>query len=108
MEALLGRMLQLLAAPVESVWQNLWKIPTYRSGFIAGLIVALVVGWISRQLLYWWNRVLQFFGPTAVPAADIGPSPMDRLREAVFSLVWLIIAVAIIALVLSMARTGTS
>jgi fructose-specific phosphotransferase system IIC component len=41
---------------------------SYRSGFIGGLITALVIGYTSRQLLYWWNRVLQFFSPTKQPA----------------------------------------
>lgn len=35
--------------------------PSFSSGFCRGLALALVIGLISRQLLYWYGRVRQFW-----------------------------------------------
>jgi hypothetical protein len=45
---------------------------SYRSGFCWGLVAALVIGYTSRQLLYWWNRGLQFFSPTELKRIVVG------------------------------------
>jgi hypothetical protein len=74
---------------------------SYRSGFTWGLITALVIGYTSRQLLYWWNRVLQFFSPTKQPATKEGPSPYSTYRGCGISLIKLIVVGALILVVLA-------
>ena len=103
----LHRLLELVTSPVASVFENVRSVPCYRDGFVAATVGALIVGWISNRLLYWWNRVLQFFGPTLKAATELGPSPMDRLAEAMKSLVFLDVAVALPVLVLRLATAGT-
>lgn len=56
--------------------------PSYQSGFLWGLGIAFVVGYISREILFWWNLVLQFFAPTIQPAMEPGPSPHDMLMAS--------------------------
>lgn len=106
MRLLVSRFVELLTSPVRSIYESLISDPTYRSGFVAGLASALVVGWVLRKLLYWWNRVLQLFGPTKSPATEDGPSPVKTLWEALKALALLIILVAVISLVISLAGVG--
>lgn len=107
MELPLGRLIEFLISPVRSVIENVREVPCYRAGFVAGVGGALVVGWISRKLLYWWSRVLQFFAPSLTAATDFGPSPKDRLMEALRSFAVLIIAVVLLALIAKLASAGT-
>ena len=70
---------------------------SFRSGAIWGVITALVVGYLSRLLLYWWSRVLQFFAATKQPATKEGASPYSTSLGCGISIVK-IIAVAILIL----------
>jgi hypothetical protein len=70
---------------------------TYRSGFVWGLITALVVGYVSKTVLYWWNRILQFFKPTKGPAdPSKGPSPYAMFRQFLLSLLVVGSAIALL------------
>lgn len=79
---------------------------SYRSGFIWGLITSLVVGYVSRTVLYWWSRILQFFKPTKGPAdPSKGPSPFQMFSQFLVSLLVVVGAVALVIAMIIAWRT---
>ena len=72
----------------------------YRSGFIWGLIAALVIGYVSARLIYWWGRVLQFFAATKLPATKAGDSPFSTSRGCSMSIIKIIVMAVFILVVL--------
>jgi hypothetical protein len=85
--------LELIDAILDTINPFLARLAddsSFRSGCLWGLFIALFIGLVSRQLLYWWNRVLQFFRPTKKPATDPGPSPSKTYAGAVFSFLALV------------------
>jgi len=75
---------------INSFFTRLADDSSFRAGFLLGLLVALSIGWLSRQLLYWWGRILQFFDPTTRPAVAPGPSPFNTCVGAIFALIALV------------------
>jgi hypothetical protein len=69
----------------------------FRSGCFSAFLAALVIGYVSRKILYFWNRVLQFFKPTQKPATNPGPSPFNTCVGAIFGLL-VLAGLAILAL----------
>ncbi len=53
----------------------LWSDGAYLRGFAFGLILSLVVGWVSRRILFLRALVSRYYRPTQVPATEPGPSP---------------------------------
>ncbi len=74
---------------------------SFRSGFIAGLIVALVVGFLSQWVLYLWNLILQFFAATKRPATAPGPSPASTLGGCIGGGLLLVLVVVVLMGVLT-------
>jgi hypothetical protein len=71
----------------------------FGAGLCSGLVLALVIGFIGTQVLYCWNRILQFFAPTK-PSFNPGPSAASRLGGCLESALWLILlGLAVVALV---------
>jgi hypothetical protein len=72
---------------------------TFGEGLALGLLLALIIGMIGAQLLYFWNRILQFFTPTK-PSFTPGPSAASKFGgcvAAVFAM--LMLAVLTVSLV---------
>jgi hypothetical protein len=49
---------------------------SFRSGCLWGLFIALLIGLVSRQLLYWWNRVLLLFSDYRKARSQPGLQPL--------------------------------
>ncbi len=85
----------LVEAIEETILDRLAHDRSFRSGFFGGLFMALVVGWASRQILYYWNRVLQFYISISEPTvARPGPSSLRGWTGAL--LAFLILATIVI------------
>jgi len=82
LDSLAGSLADLISGQIVDPFRN---DSSYRTGFIWGLITALVIGLASQQILYWWNRILQFFAPTKTPATSPGPSPITTARGCFFA-----------------------
>ncbi len=72
--------------------QNAFANGTFGEGLCAGLLIALVIGGLGYQLLYWWLRIRRFFAP-ARPSLIPGPSPAARLGSCIESVLWLALIV---------------
>jgi hypothetical protein len=71
---------------------------TFGQGFCAGLLIALVIGGVGYQLLYWWLRIRRFFLPTR-PSAVPGPSPAAGFGTCLESALWLTLLVVALGVV---------
>jgi hypothetical protein len=77
---------------------------SFRSGFYSGLLIALAIGFLSRQVLYLWNRVLQSLKPTQKPATNPSPSPFSTCVGAIIAL---LVLAGILIFALLLAARGT-
>ena len=73
---------------------------SFRSGAIWGIVLTFVIGYLSRLLLYWWGRVLQFFAATKQPATKAGDSPYSTSLGCGMSMIKIILMVTFILVVL--------
>jgi hypothetical protein len=90
-----------IAGILKPLLDGLASDASFRSGFCWGLMIALAVGFLSREVLYRWNKVLQFFKPTQKPATNPGPSPFSTCMGAIFALLVLMIILVIIVLAIA-------
>lgn len=90
-----------IAEIIKPLLERFTNDACFRSGFYWGLMVTLVIGLVARQLLYYWNRVLQFFKPTQKPATNPGPSPLSTCMGAILAFLALMIILVIIVLVIA-------
>lgn len=51
--------------------------PEFCFGFIAGLMFAFMVGYVSQRIILFFGPVLAFFRPTRNPMTQAGPSPAN-------------------------------
>ncbi|NOZ29437.1 MAG: hypothetical protein GXP39_15485 [Chloroflexi bacterium] len=78
---------------VREFLQPLEIEPAFSSGCIWGGMVALVVGFIARQFLYWWGSIQRYFLPRK-PSLDPGPSPAAMTWGCTKSVLGLLIILA--------------
>lgn len=70
--------------------------PSFRAGFIRGVLVALVsalvIGQLTNEILFRWNQILQFFEPSAAPPSpEEGPRPVDVFVSCLVALFLLLV-----------------
>jgi hypothetical protein len=78
-------LLDFLNAIANVVWSAITAIfgrflsePSYRDGFLAGMLTVFVVGGLSYLIGYAWARINNFFSATkAPPRAGSGPTPIS-------------------------------
>lgn len=87
---------------IEPFLARLADDSSFRSGVGWGLLIALFIGLLSRLILYFWNKVLQFPKPTRKPATSPGPSPLKTFVQAILS--FLALAIIVISALLVAAR----
>ncbi len=52
--------------------------PAYLSGFLWGVFLTGLTGFVARQLAYWYGKVQGFLAPTKEPVTKDGPSQYDK------------------------------
>ena len=88
---------------IKQIIDPLLRDPSYQLGYFWGLMTAValvIVKFILGRFVYWWNRILQFFKPTKGPAdPGKGPTPFEMFKNFVLSLLWVIVAIALLVII---------
>ena len=75
---------------------------SYREGFIVGMILAWIIGWVSLRIAFLRAQIIRYFSPTQVPATTPGPSPNQISAGCRLAWIKLIVWIAFILFVLYM------
>lgn len=101
--------LQAVAAFIDKqlaiLFDRLWHDVEYREGFVAALLLGLIIGFLSRQYLKWRRQIQEFFRPPVFVLQSRGPTPyqsyqsclMGAFKLAFFSILFLILFLAMIS-----------
>lgn len=88
-----------------AVWERLLTEDAFADGFVWALVLAFILGTISRFLLYYWVKltgpIRNFFKATQKPATTPGPSPYNLLSGCVGGVIKLVIFGLLVMLIIS-------
>lgn len=98
--AFLNQLFALLAGKFASE-------PRFREGFIAALILGLVIGTASRYILYWRKQIQDFFRPPVFILQSRGPTPAQSYASCIGAVAKIgLFTVLILILLIAMLTEG--
>jgi hypothetical protein len=84
---------------IRSVITPLFTDTQFAKGFMYGLVVAGIGGFIGMKVAYWRGKIKFFFNATKLPATRDGPTPVGILRGCVGATIKLAFLAGFIALI---------
>jgi hypothetical protein len=107
--ALIKSPLQLISDVIRIVFVDPWRSSAdYRTGFLLGLGVAIVVAYVSGWIRHRWANVLRYINATP-RSFDAGPSPFKTSKgcgAAVIKLIAVLVLIIIVVIGLLRAIFG--